>query len=154
MQGLSHVLALACWGFAYPAEAAIILEQKFKPIARAILDLRIALGEHFTSSDLEPFLVEPETPFDPRRMEDALGDDRAGRGRQDSAEMPAGAVDIVAATSGLGLLQWVPRGTRRGSGEYQITLLPKVILQSTLNELLQPPPPRKSKSGRGKEGRA
>ncbi|KJA20615.1 hypothetical protein HYPSUDRAFT_68349 [Hypholoma sublateritium FD-334 SS-4] len=120
-------------------------EEKLEPIFKAILDLRIALGEHFTSSDIEPYMVPPGRRFDPQIMEDSLADGRLQRENQDLKDVKS---DMVVATSGMGLYQWVPSGSRGGSGSYQLVMLPEVIRQSTLNELLQLPPSKESSSRR------
>ena len=121
-------------------DAVWAFEQKLKPIFKNVLDLRIALGEQFTSADITPVVVGPDTPFDAGWMEDALGDARStGRGKRDTAKTaPSSRVDTVVATCGIGLKQENPNPARKGTGEFQSTLRPKVILQSTLAELLHP----------------
>lgn len=120
-------------------------EQKLEPIFKTVLDLRIALGEHFTSADIEPYTVSPGRHFDPKVMGDSLADGRAQRENQDLQGVRS---DMVVATSGIGLSQWVPPGIRGGSGSYQLVMPPEVIRQSTLNELLQLPPSKESSSHR------
>ncbi len=58
-------------------------EEKLKPLFKAILDLRIALGEHFTSSDILPNVISPGRRFDPQIMQDSLADSRSHKENQD-----------------------------------------------------------------------
>ena len=120
-------------------------EEKIKPLFKAILDLRIALGEHFTSSDIQPHIVSPGRRFDTQIMQDTLADSRSYKENQNLKDARS---DIVIATTGMGLTQWVPPGTRGASGTYKLVMLPEVIRQSTLDELLRPPPSKESRSRR------
>ncbi len=120
-------------------------EEKLKPLFKAILDLRIALGEHFTSSDILPNVISPGRRFDPQIMQDSLADSRSHKENQDLKDVRS---DTVIATAGMGLMQWVPPRTRGASGSYKLVMLPEVIRQSTLDELLRPPPSKESRSRR------
>ncbi|KAF9476861.1 hypothetical protein BDN70DRAFT_811569 [Pholiota conissans] len=138
---LSQIMEIASWHV--PADKRSSFEQKLKPIFKAILDIRIALGEHFTSADIEIFCPAPGATFEPQNMEDALDD---GRGKGKDTGTGAGSFGAILGTAGLGLREVASRGTRSGSDEYRTVLAPKVIPQATLNEVLQPAPPKAKKS--------
>jgi hypothetical protein len=138
-------MGIAGWGLSSPDKASTF-EQQLKPIFKAILDIRVALGEHFTSADIEVYCPVPGAPFDPQCMEDALDDGR--RKKDGGSGGGGGGGGAILGTAGIGLCDVSSRGAR--SGAAHIVLLPKVILQSTLQELLQPASapsrPKKSKS--------
>ncbi|KJA20500.1 hypothetical protein HYPSUDRAFT_815743 [Hypholoma sublateritium FD-334 SS-4] len=144
---LNHILWVT--SLAASPDSIWAFEQKLQPIFKNVLDLRVALGEQYTSADITPFGFPPDTPFDAVWMEDALSDTRStGRGRRDAVKTASSnRVDTVAATCGIGLRQEIPPPARQASVEAKVTLRPKVILQSTLAELVQPPT-RTSKSSR------
>jgi hypothetical protein len=134
-------MGIAEWELSSPDKGSTF-EQQLKPIFKAILDIRIALGEHFTSADIEVYCPAPGAPFDPQCMEDALDD---GQRKKDGGGGGGGGGAILG-TAGIGLRDMSSRGAH--SGAAHIVLLSKVILQSTLQELLQPPsaPRRTEKS--------
>ena len=101
----------------------------------------MALGEKVTSIDLEVNVVSPGVLFEHRWMEDAYGDARQGNMKK-SAE-------VVVGTTGIGLKKVVHSSS--GDVRFENVLAPKVVLVSTLNEALAPPPTtRSSKKGRGR----
>ena len=129
-------------------------EQKLIPIFRATINLRTAVGEQFTSADITPFAVTSGTPFIMGLMEDALSDARSsGKDSRKTKNLletakTASTADIVVATVGIGLKQRISNPTcHEGGREDDVILAPKVILQSTLTDLLKPfDPLRKGQS--------
>ena len=126
-------------------DAVWAFEQKLKPIFKNVLDLRIALGEQFTSADITPFAVTSGTPFIMGLMEDALSDARSsGKDSRKTKNLLETAkttskANIVVATVGIGLKQRISNPTcHEGGREDYVILAPKVILQSTLTDLLKP----------------
>ncbi|OJT02591.1 hypothetical protein TRAPUB_6855 [Trametes pubescens] len=111
--------------------------ERLKQLATQILDFRCIAGEKIVSGDLQVFGVWPPAPFDPARMED----DWADTANPDS---PAG--DILGTTN-LGLIRQERRAKADedaeddASGQMRkvVMLKPKVVLHSTLRELLSEP---------------
>ncbi|PPQ64189.1 hypothetical protein CVT24_008563 [Panaeolus cyanescens] len=112
----------------------VSFEGKLVPIFKAVEDLRIALGEKITSSDIHVSLVPPNSRFDASWMDDAFADARA-------KPVQGGPAQRVVGTTGFGLKKAIV-GKRSPSGElmFESVLAPKVTLESTLNEALNPPP--------------
>ncbi|KAF8951372.1 hypothetical protein BDZ97DRAFT_1932431 [Flammula alnicola] len=138
MSKLRSIAKIAAWDIV-SSEKREAYEQKLEPIFKAVKDLRVALGEQFTSADIEISIVFAKTRFHPEWMEDAYGDSRQNDGKQKE--------EVVIGTTGIGLKKMIPRGPS-DSEQYQSVLSPKIILESTLQEALDPSPqPRKR--GRG-----
>ncbi|PPQ69515.1 hypothetical protein CVT25_013379 [Psilocybe cyanescens] len=139
---LQNILNFASWDA--PPDTKKSFAQKLTPIIKALEDLRIAIYEKYTSADLEAFSIGPGGPFE-TWMEDAYGDERqaADNGRGSAGK-------IVAGTTGIGLkkLKASPRGHRSAPETFESVLSPKVILESTLREALEPPPPTKGRKRR------
>ena len=89
-----------------------------------VLDVREAIGEKFTSADLEVSYIEPNTPFSNVYMEEAYA-----AYSKDS--------EIVIATVGMGVRKVVMMKEGRG---HEYFLSPKVVLES--KAVLEPPRPR------------
>ena len=108
---------------------------KYLPsIFRAIYELRIAIGENFTSADLEIFAPECDTIYNPASMDDAYayGDDR----QQSSGKE---ALEAIVGTAGIGLAKVT--SIAKGSGKdfrLQIIIPAKIVFWSTLKEALEP----------------
>ncbi|KJA20501.1 hypothetical protein HYPSUDRAFT_203809 [Hypholoma sublateritium FD-334 SS-4] len=138
---LTHILRVASLLSPTVSDSLSTFEQKLSPIFRAIINLHIALGEQFTSADITPVVVTSGAAFEAEWMEDALSDARtSGRGNFKVNSVPLETADVVAATLGIGLRQRMPHPALKGSGNlgHVIILPPKVILQSTLTEILEP----------------
>ncbi|KAF8959228.1 hypothetical protein BDZ97DRAFT_1923060 [Flammula alnicola] len=134
MSKLRSIAKIAAWDIV-STEKREAYEQKLEPIFKAVKDLRVALGEQFTSADIEISIVFAKTRFHPEWMEDAYGDSRQNDGKQKE--------EVVIGTTGIGLKKMVSRGSS-DSEQYQSVLSPKIILESTLQEALDPSPqPRK-----------
>ncbi|KDR76611.1 hypothetical protein GALMADRAFT_1328499 [Galerina marginata CBS 339.88] len=141
IEHLVGILKIASWDS--PPENQSAFEQKLVPIFKAVEDLRVALGEKFTSADLEVGTVRAGSKFEPW-MENAYGDGGQSGGKQASQ-------DIVCGTTGLGLKQVIiDKGLNRQE-RFTAVLGPKVVLQSTLRKALEPPPHiPKSRKGKPK----
>ena len=98
----------------------------------AINELRIAIGEKFTSSDLDIIAFECDRIFDPAIMDDAYSD-----GRRSTSGNKRTTEDIVG-TTGIGLGKVIEE--RSGKDILQTIIPAKIVLRSTLNETLDPPP--------------
>jgi hypothetical protein len=119
------------------------------------MELRTAVGENFTSADLEIFVFECDKIYDPANMEDTYGD-----GRQSSGK---GTPETIIGTTGIGLGK--VRAERNAKGVLQVeNLIPaKVVLTSTMNKVLEPmqprtrikkkPPPVENTDGANQDGR-
>ncbi|KAJ6458047.1 hypothetical protein C8R47DRAFT_1246791 [Mycena vitilis] len=89
--------------------------------ARLILDLKKTIGTSIVSDDLAPFLAEPGSIFDPRRMEDMWPEEGT---RQIQGE-------TAVCTTSLGLLK------RGQNGGPSVTLMKaKVLLHSSVPQLM------------------
>ena len=107
-------------------------------IFKAINELRTAIGENFTSADLEIFVFECDMIFDPASMDDAYGD-----GRQSSSKR---APEAIVGTTGIGLGKViVPERNAKDELEIQSLIPAKIVLASTLNEALEPIQPTRNK---------
>jgi len=139
MKNLYAILKISFWFL--PSEHQSGLEQNFLPFFKAIDDLKISLGEKFTSADLEAYEISAGKEYDAHYMVDAFGDARRNRSQQDHS-------DTVAGTAGIGLQNIIyirgPDGHFEKKQSENV-LSPKVILSSTLREALEPPPPRHKK---------
>jgi hypothetical protein len=98
-------------------------------IFKAITELRMAIGEKFTSSDLDILVFECDRIYDPAIMDDVYGD-----GRQPCGERTP---ETIVGTTGIGLGKLTDK---RCADALQLqTLIPaKIVLKSTLNEVLEP----------------
>ena len=92
----------------------------------------MAIGEKFTSADLDIFVFECDTIFDPADMDDAYGD-----GRQSSGKRASGA---IVGTTGIGLRKVIAERSAKDPLRLESkTLIPaNIVLMSTLNEVLGP----------------
>ncbi|KAF9047640.1 hypothetical protein BJ165DRAFT_1467405, partial [Panaeolus papilionaceus] len=142
ISSLMNIIKIAAWKMP-DKDHRTSFEAKLVSIFKAVEDLRIAIGEKITSADIRVSLVPPQSLFNASWMDDAFADARATVSR-------TGPIQCVVGTTGFGLKKVISAEKRGPSGEllYESVLSPKVILESTLNEALNPPPPRrKSKPG-------
>ncbi|PPQ99363.1 hypothetical protein CVT26_014306 [Gymnopilus dilepis] len=139
---LKSVLWIAEWGSPNPKDQEVSFLQKLPPIFKAIQDVRVALGEKFTSADLEVNVVRATAKFESAWMEDAYGDGRQAGGKNAKDEMVVG-------TTGIGLKKIIIDRERglpaKGQEMFENVVPPKVVLESTLRESLDPPPPTSRK---------
>ena len=100
-------------------------------IAKSTLDLRSAVTQRVSSSDMEVFLVPRGDNFNPRIMTDDTSDGRKGTIKSSASH------GMVFCTTDLGLK--CLRGVTKDQGtQYveDILLMPKVLLVSTVEEML------------------
>ena len=104
-------------------------------IFKAIYELRMAIGENFTSADLDIFGFECDTIYDPAVMMD---DAYHGDGRQSSGNKRA--PEAIVGTTGIGLGKFIAEGSAKGVLQIRVqSLIPaKIVLTSTMNEALEP----------------
>ncbi|KDR69826.1 hypothetical protein GALMADRAFT_214905 [Galerina marginata CBS 339.88] len=127
---LDDVLMIAGWDWPPAISHRAAFEQKLVPIFKAVENLRIALGEKITSADIEVFVARTGSQFKPW-MEDAYGDIQDPGGKWGSKE-------VVVGTTSMGLKKIL---TSRGYHDLETlepVLAPKVILETTIREALQP----------------
>jgi hypothetical protein len=140
MNGLLSVLAIAGWSTREPDQ-----QQQFEgclpPVFKAVQDVRKALGEDVTSMDMEVAIVEPGAAFNPTYMEDGYGDARTSSGS--GKKTP----EKVSGTTGLGLQKISMKRTLKGPVPHtEMVLFPKVVLEGTVKEAMDPAPlPKKPK---------
>ena len=95
----------------------------------------MAIGENFTSADLDIYVFECDMIFDPTIMEDAYGDGRQSSGKR--------APEPIVGTTCIGL------GKVREDSENvlqdQILIPAKIVLASTMNEALEPMQPQRER---------
>ncbi|KAF9047622.1 hypothetical protein BJ165DRAFT_1467279, partial [Panaeolus papilionaceus] len=134
ISSLMNIIKIAAWKMP-DKEQRLSFEGKLVPIFKAVEDLRIAIGEKITSADIRVSLVPPQSRFDASWMDDAFADARV-------KVAATGPIQCVVGTTGFGLKKVIAAEKRGPSGEllYESVLSPKVILESTLNEALNPPP--------------
>ena len=96
----------------------------------------MAIGEKFTSADLDIYVFECDMIFDPTIMEDAYGDGRQSSGKR--------APEPIVGTTGIGLGKIMSKGS---DNVLQVqTLIPaKIVLTSTMNEALEPVQPKRER---------
>ena len=124
---LQSVLIIASWT-TRSSENEDFLGNRLPSFFKAINELRMAIGENFTSADLDIFTFDCDKNYDPAIMEDAYGD-----GRQSNGKRP---MEVIVGTTGIGL------GKVIAVMEDVIRMHPlipaKIVLRSTLNEALEP----------------
>lgn len=158
MRGTRGVMAVAGWEAPAssspdsPNDDLKQFEKLLASIFKAVQDVRKATGEDVTSADLEVCLIEPNTTFNPVYMEDAYGDDRRGKGRL-AKDIAAPPTERVVSTSGLGLRKVVFK-KKDGALQpvWEILAQPKVVLEKSIMEAIEPPPPTKGRRKRGGDG--
>ena len=127
-------------------------KRRLPPIFKAIIELRIALGEKFTSADLDLSVFDCDTPYDSSAMDDAYGDYRHPSGKH--------ALGTVVGTTGIGLKVRIKGVPGAPGSHFQNVISAKVVLESTLNETLKSVQPsgkrrekRKYTNGANQDGR-
>jgi len=133
---LQSILIMASWA-PRSQENQESYGNRLPSIFKAINELRMAIGEKFTSADLDIFVFECDKTYDHTIMEDAYGDGRQSGGKR--------ATEPIVGTTGIGLGKVVLE--RSGKDVIQIhPLIPaKVVLTSTMKEALEPVQSNKSK---------
>ena len=139
MSGLLSVLVIAGWS-TRESDQQHQFERRLPPIFKAVQDLRKALGEDVTSMDMEVAIIDPGDAFDPTYMEDGYWDPGASSGS--GKKTP----ERVSGTTGLGLHQTSMKHTSKGPVLHsEMVLFPKVVLEGTVKEAMDPAPPPASR---------
>ncbi|KAJ3539372.1 hypothetical protein NMY22_g4767 [Coprinellus aureogranulatus] len=148
MINILSIMGVAGWAVRHDDETEQI-EKRLASIFKPLLELRKAIGEDVTSADLDIAVIEPRTIFDPRTMEDEYAD-----GRSASSKSTNSAPEAVVSTSGLGLKKLTVKKLKEGGVQryMEMLALPKVVLEKTIKEALEPPPPAKKKKKPAGEG--
>ncbi|KAH6893894.1 hypothetical protein BKA70DRAFT_1321355 [Coprinopsis sp. MPI-PUGE-AT-0042] len=146
MWTINCVMDLAGWTTQTPDDLTQF-EKRLSSIFKALRDVRKATGEDVTSADLEVFAAHRGEEYQPGLMEDSYGDDRAGASTND------GEKEKVVGPSGLGLrkvnIVKTPSGLER---RLEYLSFPKVVLEKTVKEAIEPPPPPKPRKKKGEPG--
>ena len=95
----------------------------------AINELRMAIGENFTSDDLDIFVFECGRIYDPTNMDDVYGDGRQSRANR--------APETIVGTIGVCLGKVIKEGSAKDVHPFQTLVPAKIMLISTLNEALE-----------------
>jgi len=124
---LREMLAIAGWS-ERSAKKSLLSEHKGKMrlLSEKAVQIQETIGRGIISMDLKVEIIACDSPFDPAKMDDADGQ-RGGKGTAPS--------DTVACTIELGLGY---RKSVEGSDEVGISLKPKVLLASFLEEVNAP----------------
>jgi len=130
LDSLMKVFQSASWDLSSP-EVLRTVQNQLSPVFKGILEVRMALGEKFTSEDFEVDSIGFGQKFNGAYMEDAYGDDRRG-----GSTGP----NTVLATAGMALRKRMPLGSQY---LYEKVLPAKVVLDSSLKAALEPAPSRK-----------
>ena len=130
-QRLQSVLVIASWAPRSP-ESEKSFENRLHSIFKAVNELRLAIGEKFTSADLDIFVFECDHIYDPAVMEDAYGDDRQSSGKR--------APEPIVGTTGIGLskLISIEQIGVKDVPQLQSLVRAKIVLTSTVHEALEP----------------
>ena len=115
-------------------------ESRLPSIFNAINELRMAIGENFTSADLDIFVFECDKIYDPVIMEDAYRDGRQSGGKRAS--------EPIVGTTGIGLGKFIAEGSAKGLLEVQFLIPAKIVRTSTITEALNPTVKSRSKKKR------
>jgi len=138
MGGLLSVLIIAGWSTREPHQHQF--EGRLPPIFKAVQDLRKALGEDIISMDMEVATIEPGEAFNPSYMEDEYEDD--GAFYRSGNKIPK----KVSGTTGLGLHKISMKRTSKDMVPHsEMVLFPKVVLEGTMKDAMDPPPPPPSR---------
>ena len=103
-------------------------------IFKAINELRLAIGENFTSADLDIIKFKCDKAYDSAIMEDAYGD-----GRQ-SITGSKRAPEVIVGTTGIGLGKVIAERNTKSFVHIRVKVVipTKIVLTSTLKEALEP----------------
>jgi hypothetical protein len=126
---LQSILVIASWS-PRSTENEESFGNRLPSIFKAMNELRTAMGENFTSADLEIFVLECDKIYNPVSMKDAYGD-----GGQSSGDRATGA---IVGTTGIGLEKIASQHNAKDTLQIQVLTPAKIVLWSTLNEALEP----------------
>ena len=127
------------------------IKKRFPNIFNSLLDLRKATGQGVGSVDLEIGIIRYGQPFDPSYMEDVFADGlRRSLSESETRNDNGTPLEPVSNTSALGLQKIVMERAEDGRVQRhaEILSMPKVVLEKTMKELLEPAPPPARKKER------
>jgi hypothetical protein len=128
-QKLMSVFKVATWDTS--AKNRESFEHRLPPIFKAVSELRTAMGEKFTSADLEISVFDSDTLYDSSIMDDAYSDSRLPPGGKRAPE-------VIFGTTGIGLMKLMAELNSKDVLQFQSVIPAKIVLKSTLNEALGP----------------
>ena len=136
---LMSVLMIASWG----AHSTESYRHRLLSILSAIYELRTAIGEKFTSADLDIVVYECDGTYNPAKMDDAYGGGKQSSGKQFSGKQSSGKQssgnrepEAIVGTTGIGLGKVI---AETADTLHTRSLIPaKIVLWSTLNKALGP----------------
>ena len=121
---LMSVLMIASWG----AHSTESYRHRLLSILSAIYELRTAIGEKFTSADLDIVVYECDRIYNPAKMDDAYGGSKQSSGKREP--------EAIVGTTGIGLRKVI---AETADTLHTRSLIPaKIVLWSTLNKALGP----------------
>jgi len=126
---LQSLLRVALWAPRSP-ENEKSYGNRLPSIFKAITELRIAIGEKFTSADLDIIVFECDRIYDPAIMDDAYSDGRQSSGKRTP--------EAIVGTTGIGLGKVMVERSAKDTPQTQLIIPAKVMLKSTLDEALEP----------------
>jgi len=126
---LQSVLTMASWAPRSP-ENEESYGNRLPSFFKAINELRMAIGENFTSADLVISVFECDKIYDPAIMEDAYDDGRQFSGKR--------APEAIVGTTGIGLGKVMAERSAKHQFRVQTLIPAKIVLTSTMNEALEP----------------
>ena len=128
-QKLQSVLVVASWK-AQSSEHEDPYGHRLPSIFKAVNELRMAIGEKFTSADLDIFVFGSNEIYDPETMDNAYSDGRQSSGKR--------ATELTVGTTGIGLGKIIVERSAKDDLQLQTIIPAKILLRSTLNEVLEP----------------
>lgn len=142
---------LACGVNGSPEQVRDLVKQRYgkqlKQLATHALDFRRIAGEQIVSRDLQVIVLWPPATFDPTWMEDEWADTKK------PASLTASPAGNILCTTHLGLIRQEPKAEADKDAQDAepmrkvVMLKPKVVLHSTLRELLPEPEPEAGNDG-------
>ncbi|KAJ2912170.1 hypothetical protein MD484_g8247, partial [Candolleomyces efflorescens] len=132
MTTVGSIMRIAGWA-TRSKEDVVQVEKRVDSLFKPILDLRKAMGD-LTSTDVALAKVQPGQIFNQSYMEDAYAD------RSTSSKAKQSAPEQVINTCGLGLEEVIAKKQKRGGVQRyaRILFMPKVVLEQTIKEALEP----------------
>lgn len=126
-QKLKSVLTIASWR-RRSSESEDSFRDLLPSLFKAINQVRMVIGEKFTSADLDTRVFECNKIYNPGQMDDAYSDGRQSSGKRAS--------EAIAGTTGIGLGKFISE--TKDVRQMQRLIRAKVVLWSTLNKALGP----------------
>ena len=122
---------IASWT-ARSVESEDAFKRRLSSVFKATNRLRMAIGEKFTSADLDILVFKCDKIYDPATMDDA----HSGYGRHPSRGGKR-ASEAIVGTTGIGLGKLIMDRGAKDVHRLQTMIPAKIVLRSTLNEALE-----------------